>query len=103
MTVGCVTKSADFAVVGTKKIDLNMQEFELVGENITGESTGHMVFIFPSAQPTIDEAVRNALQKVKGDIMTDASVYHKSWMIPPFYAEATIEVRGTVWKMKGKP
>lgn len=78
-----------------------MREFDRVGDNITGESTSHMIFIFPSPRPTVDEAIRDALQKVGGDIMTETTVYHSFWMIPPFYSQTTIEVKGTVWRLKG--
>lgn len=100
---GCVKKIAELSVVGTKKFDLSMQEFEKVGENITGESITPIIFIIPAGKsPTIDEAVQNALQKAKGDIMTDATVYNNFWYIPYIYGQTIIEVKGTVWKLKNK-
>lgn len=99
---GCVVKQAEFSVVSTKKIDLNMQEFEKVGENITGESVSNMIFIFSGPQASIDESIQNALKKVNGDIMTDTAVYQKFWMIPGLYAKLIIEVKGTAWKLKDK-
>ena len=101
MLTGCVMKRGDLSIAGVKKIDPSMQGFEKIADNITGRSVQRIIIIFGiDRQPTISNAVKDALEKVNGDIMTDVQIHYKWWAIPLIYGEGYFEVKGSVWKLK---
>ena len=59
-----------------------------------------IIIVFPTGKLDMENAIDNALAKVDGDVMTDATLRHKSYWVPYIYGEATYIIEGDVWKKK---
>ena len=100
---GCVVRHGDFTVLSSKLVRLS--EIELSQEdrvkNVEGRDVGHILIFIPTKQPTLEDAINNALEKADGDLMTDAVVHSWSWYIPYVYGQAGWKVKGDVVKTRG--
>jgi len=94
----------DLSIVSTNKISLNKAELASMPKTkgVVGKDVRYTVGFIPwSGVPHLDEAVKDALEKGSGDLMTDVSVYTKSTIWFLFIASIianSIEVEGTVVK-----
>jgi hypothetical protein len=95
----CVTRQGDFTILSSKLVRLS--DFDLSGaervKNVEGRDVSHIIILFPTkANPSLEDALNDALEKGGGDVMTDATVHSWSWYIPYIYGQAGWKVRGDV-------
>lgn len=94
---GCTTRIADLTLISTKNIDLNNTQLDArKGTRINGEDCAVWPLGFiPLGLPNLEEAVDEALEKGKGNILVDQVTYRKHFY---FVLASTlcIEVEGTV-------
>ena len=102
VVVSCTTRYGALTVATTKNIDINMAEFEKVGDAVTGKNTKPIIIIIPTGTPSIEDAIDDALAKGGGDIMQNVVIYYKWFYIPYIYGEYSFVVKGDVWKLKSK-
>ncbi len=79
-----------------------MQEFEKIADGVIGKNTKPVIIIIPSGNPSIEDAIENALMKFNGDLMQNVVIYYKWFYIPYIYGEYTFEVKRDVYKLKQK-
>lgn len=94
---GCATSSGRLSVIVPAGVHIN--EFGLahstVKHNVTGSNTTPILLFVPFGQPSFDLAVHNALQKGRGQILTDAVITDTTrWFI--LFGWNRIEVTGNV-------
>lgn len=96
---GCSTRIAALNMVSTKNVSLKKINLErLHGKKVVGVSSKPIFIIIPLGLPTLQEAVDDALEKGRGDLMLDAVVYDRSyWFI---LGVSKIVVKGTVVNTK---
>ncbi len=97
---GCSNRIADLTLVSTKNIDLSNASLDLKhGKRTKGEDC-KFVFIVPFGMPSLEEAIDDALEKGRGNIMVDQVSYavNKSFIV----GQMCIEVEGTVLRTAEK-
>ena len=97
MLGGCTFRVADLTLVSTKNVDLNNTSLD--ARKGTREKGEHCAFallgLIPLGIPNLEEAVDEALEKGKGNIMVDQVTYSTG----AYYillSQSCIEVEGTV-------
>lgn len=103
LVTGCVARQGDFTVLSDKLVDT--KDFDLSTakkvDHVTGEDkTRIIVFIPTKANPSLEGAIDDALEKGGGDVLTDATVYSFGWYIPYIYGESGWRVEGDVVKTR---
>ena len=73
---GCSTSSGRLSVIVPAGVTINEfgLEHSTAKHNITGSDTAPILLFVPLGQPSFDLAVHDALQKGRGQILTDALV-----------------------------
>ena len=95
---GCMNQRVgDFSVISSRNFDLN-SDYVLLEKGVTGEDTQYIIIFIPTGQINIENAVDDALKRVDGDVMTNATVKLKGFYIPYIYGESRYVVEGDVWK-----
>lgn len=93
---GCVYRQGKFPVLSNKLVDTS--DFTLDtskhGIPVEGEDSGYVVVIYPFGEPSLGEAMNQALRSAKSDVMTNATLEYQFWYIPYIYGE-------THWVVKG--
>lgn len=100
---GCGTRHGDFTVLSSKLIRLSDFELEKVNrvKGVEGKSTAQIIFVIPTAgDPSLEDAIDEALEKGNGDVMTDAVIYSWGWYIPYIYGSFGWRVKGDVIKTR---
>lgn len=99
---GCTTHITDLSMISNKNINLNKVNIDTLPQkkSIEGEDTKFMFLFIPFGQPTLKEALNDALEKGQGDLMVDASVYVTSWWF--LIGETGIKIKGDVVNTKGE-
>jgi len=94
---GCRSRLGDFTVITTKNIDLTnfSTHSNLEREPVSGIDEKHIICIFPTGIPNIEEAIDKALAKGKGYILVDASISEEWFYFPYIYGYMKYEVKGT--------
>lgn len=96
---GCATRS-DFTALSSKNVNLsNVQIDHAKSKGRTvGEDCQHIIILFPTGgPPTLDEALDNALEAKKANIILDAVVDHNWFHIPFIYGQECWKVRGEAY------
>ena len=98
----CSQRVGDLTIVSPNNVNLKKINLDKLPQkkNVTGEDIQSIFFIFPTGQPTLEEAVSDALRKGDGDIMTDVSIY-SNWWWALLYGQQVIQVKGNVVKTRG--
>lgn len=94
---GCTARIADLTLVSTKNIDLSDTHLDArTGQRQTGEDCGFILLdLIPLHWPNLKEAVDQALEKGKGNVMVDQVTELKSaWFI--IGSQRCFKVEGTV-------
>ena len=94
---GCSTSSGRLSVIVPAGVGINEfgLEHSTVKHNITGSDTTPILLFVPLGQPSFDLAVHDALQKGRGQILTDAVVTDTTrWFV--LFGWNRIEVSGNV-------
>ena len=97
MTGGCSTSSGRLSIIVPAGVTINEfgLEHSTVKHNITGSDTAPILLFVPLGQPSFDLAVHDALQKGRGQILTDALVTDTTrWFV--LFGWNRIEVSGNV-------
>ena len=87
----------DFSVISSRNFDLN-SDYVLLEKRVIGEDIQYIILFIPTGQINIENAVDDALQRVDGDVMTNASLKLQGFYIPYIYGESRYIVEGDVWK-----
>jgi hypothetical protein len=95
MLVGCSTRLGDFTVLSTKNVDVSGVK---PGDRFSGEDCVSILLYPFIPLGTVDwkNAMDQALERGKGDIMIDTVLTLKSWAYPYIYGQNCILVEGTV-------
>ena len=93
----CATRS-DFTAISGKNVnltDIRIDRSKSKGRSY-GEDCQRIIIIIPTSlsQPTLDEALDQALEAKKANVLLDAVVNFHSYYIPYIYGE-------TCWKVEG--
>ena len=87
----------DFSVISSRNFDLN-SDYVLLEKGVIGEDTQYIIIFIPTGQINIENAVDDALKRVDGDVMTNATIKFQGFYIPYIYGESRYVVEGDVWK-----
>jgi len=93
----CTTRVADLTLVSTKNIDLSKASLDIrKGRRVKGEDcTIALLGFIPLGIPNLEEAIDDALEKGKGNIMVD-QVSYRSGVYFVIASRSCIKVEGTV-------
>lgn len=92
--VGCTTRLGDFTVISTKNVDVSGLK---PGDRFSGEDCIGMLFsMIPLGEVNWKNAMDQALERGKGDVMVDVVLTAKGWMIPYVWGQQCMEITGTV-------
>jgi hypothetical protein len=97
LTSGCSVRVADLTLISTKNIDLSNATLDVrKGQRTKGEDCAiALLGLIPLGIPNLEEAVDDALEKGKGNVMVDQVSYSKgAYFI--IASQSCIEVEGTV-------
>ncbi len=92
----CTARIADLTLVSTKNIDLSDTRLDArTGQRYVGEDCGFILLGIPLHWPNLEEAVDQALEKGKGNVMVDQVTEVKNtWML--IGTQTCLKVEGTV-------
>jgi hypothetical protein len=91
---GCATRLGDFTVLSTKNVDVTGLK---PGDRFSGEDcVGYLFAMIPLGDVNWKNAMDQALERGKGDVMVDVVLTAKGWMIPYIFGQQCIEIEGTV-------
>lgn len=91
---GCTTRLGDFTVLSTKNVDVSGLRS---GDRYAGEDCINMLFgMIPMGDVNWKNAMDQALERGKGDVMVDLVLTQKGWAIPYIWGQQCIEIAGTV-------
>lgn len=91
---GCTTRLGDFTVLSTKNVDVSGLK---PGDRFAGEDCVNILFgMIPLGDVNWKNAMDQALERGKGDVMVDIVLTQKGWVIPFIWGQQCIEIAGTV-------
>lgn len=94
MLTGCTTRLGDFTVVSSKNVDVSGLK---PGDRQTGEDCVNLLFgMIPIGEVDWKNAMDQALERGKGDVMVDAVLTAKAWVIPYIFGQTCMEITGTI-------
>ena len=94
MFTGCTTRLGDFTVLSTKNVDVSGLK---PGDRQTGEDCVNLLFsMIPMGEVNWKNAMDQALERGKGDVMVDAVLTVKAWAIPYIFGQSCLEFTGTI-------
>jgi len=73
-------------------------DYVLLEKGVYGEDRQYIIVFIPTGTIDLENAIDNALKKVDGDVMTNATLKMKGFYIPYIYGESAFIVEGDVWK-----
>jgi len=86
-----------FGIATTRDVAFPVEK----GTRVRGESCVTLIFIFPSEKnPTVMEAIEDALKKGAGDLLGDAVIADETWGIPFVLEQHCIIATGTILKLQ---
>jgi hypothetical protein len=99
LLAGCAYHIGNFSALaaGTYRAE-NIKASSLVAKNVRGESCESVILFIPTGIPRLDEAVKEATAKNKGDFMMNARTYYSFWFLPLIYWQNCLIVEGDVYK-----
>ena len=97
----CSTRIAGMTMISDQNINTKGVKISQLPKvkNIVGKSKKFVFLFIPFGQPTIKEALDDALKRGNGDLMLDASLYSTGWWF--LVGEMGLELRGTVVNTQG--
>ena len=94
---GCTQRIADFTVMSTKNIEMSRLAEMRVGERLEGVDSKPIILLFPTGNPTIEEAIDNAIEQQPGGVaLVNGTVSLSSFYLPPLFGEIKYMVEGDV-------
>ena len=103
LLAGCVVRQGDFTVLSDKLVDAKNFDLSQATQKgrVTGEDKARIIVFFPTkANPSLEGAIDDALEKGGGDVLVDAVVHSYNWYIPYIYGESGWRVEGQVVKTR---
>jgi hypothetical protein len=105
LLAGCAAPAGPpFTVLGTDARLLigDAPRADLVTRGIEVRRVSHLIFWVPtkSQEPTVMDAVGEALSRGNGDLLVNASVRRVAWYVPFLYGEYGWVVRGDVVRLR---
>lgn len=91
----CTTRLGDFTVLSTKNVDVSGLK---PGDRYSGEDCVNLLFapFIPLGTVNWKNAMDQALERGKGDVMVDIVFTLKEWFIPYIFGQRCIVIEGTV-------
>ena len=89
---GCTTRLGDFTVLSTRNVDVSGLK---PGDRFSGEDCINYVLGIPLGSLNYKNAMDQALEKGKGDVMVDIVLTSNAWNMFIF-GQACVTVEGTV-------
>lgn len=90
----CTTRLGDFTVLGTKNVDVGGLK---PGDRFSGEDCGNYLFMFiPITRENWKNAMDQALERGKGDVLLDIVLTRTGWVIPYLWSQECVVMEGTV-------
>lgn len=98
---GCTYRIGDLTLVSTKNIDItDIGTLKTKGERIEAKDCAYSLLgLIPLGQPTLQEAVDNALEKGHGNMLIDQVTYRTAFYMI-IMGQTCIKVEGTVINVK---
>lgn len=94
---GCTTRLGNFTLISTKNVDLSDASIDPKGgKRVTEDDCAPIILIFPIGRPDLKEAVDNALEEGRGNLMVDQVSYYRRWYVPPIFGMRCMVAEGTV-------
>jgi hypothetical protein len=97
LVTGCSVRLADLTMVSTKNVSLSKVDLDKLPQTqgVIAKDSRMIVLGIPLGFPHLENAVDEALEMGKGDLMTDAVITAKGWSIF-LVGQNTLEVKGSV-------
>ena len=97
---GCTTHISDLSVISNKNIDTGQIDLDAISQkkHVEGQDDKFVFLFIPFGQPTLKEALNDALEKGGGDLMINASVYVRQWWF--LIGRSGIRIKGDVVNTK---
>lgn len=100
----CTTRLGNFTLISTKNVDFNNAQVDMQKSvMVTEEDCAPTVLIFPIGRPDLKEAVDNALEQGRGNLMIDQVSYYRRWYIPLIFGLRCMVAEGTVVNVMPQP
>ncbi|OGS18161.1 MAG: hypothetical protein A2219_03215 [Elusimicrobia bacterium RIFOXYA2_FULL_50_26] len=87
------------SIASTKNIDINDIQLEKVKTNVTGKDVRSLIIIFPTGTPSINGALKNALDISDADVMQNITISSMFWWIPYLYGETSYRITGDAYRI----
>lgn len=98
---GCSTKVMDFTILSTYTSEVSRVDLKKMPKQKMSASDGRFWFLFiPFGTPSMKAAVDKCLEKGKGDIMFNGSIYSNAWSLLLFSYDS-YSVEGSVVNSTG--
>jgi hypothetical protein len=96
LCIGCTQRLGDFTLISTKNVDLSDASIDVKkGRRVTGEDCRFIALFIPLGEPSIKEAVDDALEKGNGNLLVDQVTFVRSWYVPLIVGESCYVAEGT--------
>jgi hypothetical protein len=98
---GCSVRTADMTLMSTRMVNIDRVDLDKLPttQRVVGEDRKWVVLFIPIGLPHLKDAVDDALNKGKGDLMTDA-VVHQSYWTALLFGQTALTVEGDVVKTR---
>ncbi|MCL2283917.1 MAG: hypothetical protein FWC26_11435 [Fibromonadales bacterium] len=96
--MGCTTRVGQLTAVSTKNMEWNRAgEYVRSNKTVVGKDISHLIIFIPTKfQVTIDDAIKNALDKIPGAVaLVDATLRYRM-IYALFYGQVGYIIEGTV-------
>ena len=92
--ISCTYRITDLTMASSKNIDINKIYKIDTSKRVIGTDTKQIITVIPTGNPSIKEALDNALESSNAVALSDVAVYRKWWYIPYVYGQSIVEVEG---------
>ena len=100
LMTGCASTLGKFPYLSTKPDRGDLHKADKIAEKVIGVDCHWTILAPPFSSPSISKALENAMSKVNGDFMTDATVTARFFEMPMLYNYLCYEVAGSAWKWR---
>jgi hypothetical protein len=100
LVAGCASTLGKFPYLSTKPDRGDLHKADKIAEKVIGVDCRWTILIPQFRSPEISKALEDAMSKVNGDFMTDATVTARSFEMPMLYNYLCYEVAGSAWKWR---
>jgi hypothetical protein len=100
LMTGCASTLGKFPYLSTKPDRGDLHKADKIAEKVIGVDCRWTILIPQFRSPEISKALEDAMSKVNGDFMTEATVTARSFEMPMLYNYLCYEVAGSAWKWR---